>query len=55
MVRAIVGKGWGQGATHSQSLHATFGHFPGMQVVMPALPRDAKGLRSRPCRRAGPS
>jgi pyruvate dehydrogenase E1 component beta subunit len=44
VVRSIVGKGWGQGATHSQSLHSLFGHFPGLQVVMPALPRDAKGL-----------
>lgn len=44
VVRSIVGKGWGQGATHSQSLQSLFGHFPGLQVVMPALPRDAKGL-----------
>jgi len=44
VVRSIVGKGWGQGATHSQSLQALFGHFPGLHVVMPASPRDAKGL-----------
>jgi pyruvate dehydrogenase E1 component beta subunit len=44
VVRSIIGKGWGQGATHSQSLQALFGHFPGLQVVMPALPRDAKGF-----------
>jgi pyruvate dehydrogenase E1 component beta subunit len=44
VVRSIVGKGWGQGATHSQSLQSLFGHFPGLHVVMPALPRDAKGL-----------
>lgn len=44
VVRSIIGKGWGQGATHSQSLQSLFGHFPGLQVVMPALPRDAKGL-----------
>src|SRR4029077_15509834 len=31
-------------ATHSQSLQSLFGHFPGLHVVMPALPRDAKGL-----------
>lgn len=54
VVRAIVGKGWGQGATHSQSLHATFGHFPGMQVVMPALPRDAKGLTLAALQARGP-
>jgi pyruvate dehydrogenase E1 component beta subunit len=44
VTRAIVGRGWGQGATHSQSLHATFGHFPGLVVVTPASPADAKGL-----------
>lgn len=44
VVRAIIGRGWGQGATHSQSLQAPLAHFPGLQVVMPALPQDAKGL-----------
>lgn len=43
VIRSIIGRGWGQGATHSQSLQALFGHFPGLRVVMPALPRDAKG------------
>jgi pyruvate dehydrogenase E1 component beta subunit len=44
VVRAVVGKGWGQGATHSQSTHSLLGHFPGLQVVLPAFPADAKGL-----------
>ena len=44
VVRAIVGKGWGQGATHSQSPHGTLAHFPGLVVALPALPADAKGL-----------
>lgn len=44
VLRGIVGRGWGQGATHSQSLQATFGHFPGLYVAMPASPADAKGL-----------
>jgi pyruvate/2-oxoglutarate/acetoin dehydrogenase E1 component len=43
-VRVIVGKGWGQGPQHSKSLHAWFAHVPGLQVVMPASPADAKGL-----------
>ena len=43
-IRAIVGKGWGQGAQHSKSLHTWFAHIPGLQVVMPASPADAKGL-----------
>jgi acetoin:2,6-dichlorophenolindophenol oxidoreductase subunit beta len=44
VVRAVIGKGWGQGATHSQSLQAPLAHFPGLSVVMPAFPSDAKGL-----------
>jgi pyruvate dehydrogenase E1 component beta subunit len=44
VVRAVIGKGWGQGATHSQSLQAPLAHFPGLTVVMPAFPNDAKGL-----------
>jgi len=44
VTRAIVGRGWGQGATHSQSTHATFAHFPGLIVATPASPADAKGL-----------
>ncbi len=43
-LRVIVGKGWGQGPQHSKSLHAWFAHIPGLQVVMPASPADAKGL-----------
>jgi acetoin:2,6-dichlorophenolindophenol oxidoreductase subunit beta len=43
-MRVIVGKGWGQGPQHSKSLHAWFAHVPGLQVVMPASPADAKGL-----------
>lgn len=43
-VRLIVGKGWGQGPQHSQSLYSTFAHFPGFRVVVPTTPADAKGL-----------
>ena len=42
--RGMVGRGWGQGATHSQSLQALFAHFPGLYVATPASPADAKGL-----------
>lgn len=44
VVRAVIGKGWGQGASHSQSLQSVLAHFPGLSVVMPAFPCDAKGL-----------
>jgi len=43
-IRMIIGRGWGQGAQHSQSLHNWFAHIPGLKVVMPATPHDAKGL-----------
>lgn len=43
-IRAIIGRGWGSAAQHSQSLQALFAHIPGLQVVMPASPYDAKGL-----------
>lgn len=43
-IRAIVGRGWGQGPQHSKSLHAWFAHVPGLKVAMPATAFDAKGL-----------
>lgn len=44
VVWAIVNRGGEQAAQHSQSLHAWFAHVPGLKVVMPATPYDAKGL-----------
>lgn len=44
VVRMIVGRGWGQGSQHSQSLQSLFAHIPGLKVVMPTTPRDVKGL-----------
>lgn len=44
VIRLVVGRGWGQGPQHSQSLQNWFAHIPGLKVVMPALPSDAKGL-----------
>ncbi|MEE8557298.1 MAG: alpha-ketoacid dehydrogenase subunit beta, partial [Myxococcota bacterium] len=38
VIRAIVGRGWGQAAQHSKSLHSVFAHLPGLKVVMPATP-----------------
>jgi pyruvate dehydrogenase E1 component beta subunit len=43
VVRAIIGRSWGQGAQHSQSFHSYFTHIPGLQVVAPTTPYDAKG------------
>lgn len=44
VIRMIIGRGWGQGPQHSQSLQAWFAHIPGLKVVMPTTPHDAKGL-----------
>jgi pyruvate/2-oxoglutarate/acetoin dehydrogenase E1 component len=44
VIRLIIGRGWGQGPQHSQSLDPWFAHIPGLKVVAPASPRDAKGL-----------
>jgi pyruvate dehydrogenase E1 component beta subunit len=44
VIRLLVGRGWGQGPQHSQSLQSLFAHIPGLKVVMPTTPYDAKGL-----------
>ncbi len=44
VVRGVIGKGWGQGPTHSQSLQSVFAHFPGLIVAMPSIPFDVKGI-----------
>lgn len=44
VVRMIIGRGWGQGAQHSQSLQAIFSHIPGLKVIMPAFADDMKGM-----------
>lgn len=43
VVRAIIGRSWGQGAQHSQAFHSYFMHVPGIKVVAPTTPYDAKG------------
>jgi len=43
VVRSTIGKSWGQGAQHSQALHAMFMHVPGLKVVLPSNAHDAKG------------
>jgi pyruvate/2-oxoglutarate/acetoin dehydrogenase E1 component len=44
VIRASVGGGKGYGGQHSQTLESVFAHIPGMYVVYPATPYDAKGL-----------
>lgn len=43
-IRLITGRGWGQGPTHSQSLHSWFAHIPGLKVVMPSFASDVAAL-----------
>jgi len=43
-VRATMGGGRSSGAQHSQSWHSWFAHVPGLKVVVPSTPYDAKGL-----------
>jgi pyruvate dehydrogenase E1 component beta subunit len=44
VIRAVGGGGRQLGATHSQTPDAVFAHFPGLKVVAPGTPVDAKGL-----------
>jgi pyruvate/2-oxoglutarate/acetoin dehydrogenase E1 component len=43
VVRSMIGKSWGQGAQHSQGLYPLFMQIPGLRVVAPTNPHDAKG------------
>ena len=43
-IRTIINRGGEQGAQHSQALHALFSHIPGLRVVMPYSPEDARDL-----------
>jgi pyruvate/2-oxoglutarate/acetoin dehydrogenase E1 component len=44
VIRAIIGRGWGQSWQHSKTLHSWFAHVPGLKVVMPARARDARDM-----------
>jgi len=44
VIRTVIGRGWGQGFQHSKSMYSVFAHIPGLKVVLPTTPRDAKGL-----------
>ncbi len=49
-----VGGGYSDGAQHSQCLWGTFAHLPGMKVVVPSNPYDAKGLMTAAIRDDNP-
>ncbi len=54
VVRTAVGIGGNLGPQHSQSLHAWAAHIPGLKVVMPSTPADAKGLMAAAIRDDNP-
>jgi 2-oxoisovalerate dehydrogenase E1 component len=54
VVRASIGGGKGYGGQHSQTLEAMFAHIPGLYVVYPATPYDAKGMLKTAIRNNNP-
>lgn len=44
VIRGIIGRGWGQGFQHSKTMYSSFAHIPGIKVILPTTPYDAKGL-----------
>ncbi len=44
VIRGMIGAGFGSAAQHSQALYPVFTHIPGLKVVLPSSPYDAKGL-----------
>jgi len=54
VLTTAVGGGYSDGAQHSQCLWGTFAHLPGMKIVAPATPYDAKGLMTAAIRDPGP-
>jgi len=54
VVTMAAGGGYSDGAQHSQCLWGTFAHLPGMKVVVPSSPLDAKGLMTSAIRDDSP-
>lgn len=44
VVWSAIGRGWGSGAQHSQAIHGLLLGVPGLKIVLPSSPYDAKGL-----------
>lgn len=54
VLMTAVGGGYSDGAQHSQTLWGTFAHLPGMKIVVPSNPYDAKGLMTAAIRSEDP-
>ena len=44
VVWSAIGRGWGSGPQHSQAIHGLLMGVPGLKIIMPSTPYDAKGL-----------
>ena len=44
VIRMVIGRGWGQGPAHSQSLETIFSYIPGLKILIPSSAYDAKGM-----------
>jgi pyruvate dehydrogenase E1 component beta subunit len=44
VITAVIGRGWGQGATHSQSFHNFFSRLSGIDVFLPTFPSDVRNI-----------
>jgi pyruvate dehydrogenase E1 component beta subunit len=54
VLTTAIGGGYSDGAQHSQALYGTFAHLPGMKIVVPSTPYDAKGLMTAAIRDDNP-
>ena len=54
VVTTAIGGGYGDAAQHSQTLYGMFAHLPGMKIVVPSTPYDAKGLMTAAIRDDNP-
>jgi len=54
VIMTAMGGGYGDAAQHSQTLYGTFAHLPGMKIVIPSTPYDAKGLMTAAIRDDNP-
>jgi pyruvate/2-oxoglutarate/acetoin dehydrogenase E1 component len=55
VIRAVIGRGWGQGLQHSQHLENMFGSIPGLNVMCPSNAYDAKGMLIKASRSKNPT
>ena len=54
VLTTAIGGGYSDGAQHSQTLYGMFAHLPGMKIVIPSTPYDAKGLMTAAIRDDNP-